>query len=129
RKSPDFPKRLGIGTLASSATDQGNPNVKIAADARSGSRQTSGSGLESELWRVPLRTVIGSFVISHSLVIAGSLVIGHFQMYPLFLNMNGRLAVVVGGGDTGRRKARALFDAGARVRLVCLEPCPADGTT
>ena len=50
-------------------------------------------------------------------------------MYPLFLNMNGRLAVVVGGGDTGRRKARALFDAGARVRLVCLEPCPADGTT
>jgi precorrin-2 dehydrogenase/sirohydrochlorin ferrochelatase len=50
-------------------------------------------------------------------------------MYPLFLNMQDRLAVVVGSGDVGRRKARALFDAGARVRLVCLEPCTADGAT
>jgi precorrin-2 dehydrogenase/sirohydrochlorin ferrochelatase len=50
-------------------------------------------------------------------------------MYPLFLNMRNRLAVVVGGGEVGRRKARALFDAGARVRLICLEPSTADGTT
>jgi precorrin-2 dehydrogenase / sirohydrochlorin ferrochelatase len=50
-------------------------------------------------------------------------------MYPLFLNMRNRLAVVVGGGDVGRRKARALFDAGARVRLICLEPSTADGAT
>jgi len=50
-------------------------------------------------------------------------------MYPLFLNMRNRLAVVVGGGEVGRRKARALFDAGASVRLVCLEPSTADGTT
>jgi precorrin-2 dehydrogenase len=50
-------------------------------------------------------------------------------MYPLFLNVTNRLAVVVGSGDVGRRKARALFDAGARVRLVCLEPCTADGAT
>lgn len=48
-------------------------------------------------------------------------------MYPLFLNMTGRLALVVSSGDIGRRKARALFEAGARVRLVCDEACPADG--
>jgi len=50
-------------------------------------------------------------------------------MYPLFLNVTDRLAVVVGSGDVARRKARALFDAGARVRLVCLEACTADGST
>src|SRR4051812_40395021 len=51
------------------------------------------------------------------------------MMYPLFLNVTDRLAVVVGSGDVARRKARALFDAGARVRLVCLEACTADGST
>jgi precorrin-2 dehydrogenase/sirohydrochlorin ferrochelatase len=50
-------------------------------------------------------------------------------MYPMLLKMTGRLAVVVGGGEVGLRKARLLFDAGARVRMVCLEPCPADGLT
>jgi precorrin-2 dehydrogenase/sirohydrochlorin ferrochelatase len=45
-------------------------------------------------------------------------------MYPLFLRMDGRLAMVVGGGHVGRRKASSLLDAGARVRLVCLEPRP-----
>jgi precorrin-2 dehydrogenase/sirohydrochlorin ferrochelatase len=40
-------------------------------------------------------------------------------MYPLFLNMTDRL---------GRRKARALFEAGARVRFVSDEKNPSDGT-
>jgi precorrin-2 dehydrogenase/sirohydrochlorin ferrochelatase len=47
-------------------------------------------------------------------------------VFGLFLKMTGRLAVVIGGGDVGRRKARALLSAGAAVRLVCLEARPDD---
>jgi precorrin-2 dehydrogenase/sirohydrochlorin ferrochelatase len=49
------------------------------------------------------------------------------SMLPLFLNVTGRLCVVIGGGPVGRRKARVLVEAGAVVRLVCLEPSPDDG--
>jgi precorrin-2 dehydrogenase/sirohydrochlorin ferrochelatase len=49
-------------------------------------------------------------------------------MLAVILRMVNRLAVVVGGGPVGRRKAAALLDAGARVRLVCLEPRPPEET-
>lgn len=44
--------------------------------------------------------------------------------YPIFLDLAGRRAVVVGGGKVALRKARALADAGAAVRVVAPEFLP-----
>ncbi|MCU0587417.1 MAG: bifunctional precorrin-2 dehydrogenase/sirohydrochlorin ferrochelatase [Syntrophobacteraceae bacterium] len=38
--------------------------------------------------------------------------------YPVFLSLEGRACLVVGGGTVGERKARRLVDYGARVALV-----------
>src|SRR5579862_3705295 len=40
------------------------------------------------------------------------------NLLPLFLNLNGRDVVLVGGGRVAAGKLQALFDAGARVRVV-----------
>lgn len=46
-------------------------------------------------------------------------------LYPVVLTgLRGALAVVVGGGPVGERKARGLLDAGAAVRLVSPEITP-----
>jgi precorrin-2 dehydrogenase/sirohydrochlorin ferrochelatase len=45
-------------------------------------------------------------------------------MFPVLLDLRGRLTLVVGGGRVALRKADALLEAGARVRLVCLEGRP-----
>ncbi|MEK6528089.1 MAG: NAD(P)-dependent oxidoreductase, partial [Nitrospirota bacterium] len=41
-----------------------------------------------------------------------------FKYYPVFLNLNGKTAVVIGGGKTAERKARALIQAGASVKVI-----------
>lgn len=46
--------------------------------------------------------------------------------YPLLLNLADRLCVVVGGGPVGRRKMAGLLAAGARVRLIDLQPPPSE---
>jgi uroporphyrin-III C-methyltransferase/precorrin-2 dehydrogenase/sirohydrochlorin ferrochelatase len=40
---------------------------------------------------------------------------------PIFLNVKGKLCLVVGGGEVARRKACVLLEAGARVRVVAPE--------
>ncbi|MBC8482037.1 MAG: bifunctional precorrin-2 dehydrogenase/sirohydrochlorin ferrochelatase, partial [Planctomycetes bacterium] len=42
--------------------------------------------------------------------------------YPIFLEMQGRKAVVIGGGSVSLQKARVLFDSGARVVIVAEKP-------
>ena len=40
------------------------------------------------------------------------------RYYPIYLDMQGRSALVVGGGTVGSRKAQTLLKAGARVTVV-----------
>lgn len=41
--------------------------------------------------------------------------------YPVFLNLCGRLCVVVGGGEVAERKVEVLLSSGARVRVIAPE--------
>ena len=40
------------------------------------------------------------------------------RLYPLFVDIRGRLVVVVGGGRVAQRKVATLLECGARVRVV-----------
>ena len=44
--------------------------------------------------------------------------------FPVFLNLAGRVVVVVGGGKVGSRKAAAALAAGASVRVIDPTPAP-----
>lgn len=47
-----------------------------------------------------------------------------FPHYPVFLRIQGRRCVVVGGGPVASRKAKALLEHGAKVKVVSPELCP-----
>ena len=44
--------------------------------------------------------------------------------YPIFLNIQGRKCVVVGGGAVAERKVRALVEHGASVTVISLRISP-----
>ncbi|RMG02333.1 MAG: bifunctional precorrin-2 dehydrogenase/sirohydrochlorin ferrochelatase [Nitrospirae bacterium] len=46
------------------------------------------------------------------------------RYYPVFLDISGKLCVVVGGGEVGERKVSSLLEAGGRVRVVSPELTP-----
>lgn len=45
--------------------------------------------------------------------------------YPVYLNLEGRMCLVVGGGAVAGRKAASLFECGAQVKLVAPKVCEA----
>src|SRR5215467_3700424 len=45
-------------------------------------------------------------------------------LYPLFLNLQGRVCVVIGGNDIAEAKLRDLIDTEAKIRLIALEVTP-----
>ena len=45
------------------------------------------------------------------------------MLFPLFLELEGRSCLVVGGGSVATRQAKALEDCGARVTVVAPEVC------
>ena len=49
------------------------------------------------------------------------MMVASMAFYPIFLNVSGKRAVVVGGGPVAVRKARGLLEAGAKVVLIAPE--------
>lgn len=45
------------------------------------------------------------------------------EMFPMFVNLEGRDVLVVGAGEVAARKIESLKRAGAKVRVVALEIC------
>jgi len=45
-------------------------------------------------------------------------------LYPLFLNLQGRVCVVIGGNDIAEAKLRDLIDTEAKIRLIAPEVTP-----
>jgi precorrin-2 dehydrogenase/sirohydrochlorin ferrochelatase len=43
------------------------------------------------------------------------------KLYPVMLNINGRQAIVIGGGEVAARKVSDLLDAGATVKVISPE--------
>lgn len=46
------------------------------------------------------------------------------RYYPIFLDINGKKCVVVGGGQVALRKVRALLDHGGQVEVISPNLCP-----
>jgi siroheme synthase-like protein len=44
--------------------------------------------------------------------------------FPIFVDLEDRPCVVIGGGEVAARKVRSLLDAGARVTVIAPETCP-----
>jgi len=47
------------------------------------------------------------------------------SLFPMFLKLEGRNCLVLGGGSVGEPKVRSLLDSGARVRVVAPSASPA----
>jgi precorrin-2 dehydrogenase/sirohydrochlorin ferrochelatase len=45
------------------------------------------------------------------------------RYYPVYMNLEGRTCLVVGGGAVAARKAASLLECGAKVRLVAPDVC------
>jgi precorrin-2 dehydrogenase/sirohydrochlorin ferrochelatase len=59
------------------------------------------------------------------LTVCRSAIITSMAKYPIFLELGGRRAVVVGGGAVAVRKAESLLEAGARLVIVAHKPSDA----
>lgn len=48
----------------------------------------------------------------------------HHPFYPMFVSLEGRVCLVVGGGAVGERKVRKLLECGASVRIAAADLTP-----